>query len=35
MDVEAILDLLNKTIEIVVHREVVNEHDWLVKADLE
>jgi hypothetical protein len=33
-DVEATLDLLNQTIEFVVHREVVSEHDWLVKARL-
>ena len=26
------LDLLNETIEFTVHREVVSEHDWIVKT---
>lgn len=33
-NVMAPLDLLNKTVEFVVHREVVNPNDWLVKAEL-
>ena len=34
MNVSASLDLLNKTTEFVVHREIVNPNDWLVKAEL-
>lgn len=28
------LDLLNETVEFVIHREVVSEHDWIVKTHI-
>lgn len=28
-------DMLNKTVEFTVHREVISEHDWMVKTNLE
>ena len=33
-DVLASLDLLNETVEFIVHREIVNPNDWLIKAEL-
>lgn len=35
LNVDASLDLLNKTTEFVVHRDVVSNNEWIITADIE